>query len=1189
MKKKAKNLLTFILTISMIFSSVAYSAPVSGDEITQIPPETESVFTTPSAITIDEEDSDDTATPGSITIDEEDSGNTTPGAINEDEHEDYTIPGAVTGDEDNTTSGAITQDDEDFLNESVLTLSMDDFGILSEDNATPECPDVDLPSGQIDSGDLTDGNLTVSVTADTGLQIYAAADIDSYTYGYGTFLGTGAGSEIPLNLLLPLSQGDYVSRIIYAVDPLTEIKSEPLSVCYYWPTGTMSFEGNTAAVSGSIQSDTNLLYSFNGTSGVNYTVQGFFEGDGSIRCKIIDTDSGTIMNGYGYGEYIDWGNEWPDTGFTAETTSTHLLFIENYDGYNPGYEGNYTINLYKGAPAKPEITTTVEMVSSGWGPPRYEQIVPVTITTDTGDAEVWYNIYYFDSMEEAEFTLYTGPFNLMRSASIEAYAKKDGIYSTLSYESFTIFNPIDPVFNPIDPVQPEGSTITVTAEANTTVYYTTDGSNPSEDSPDYFTVGSDGTVSSGNNTFILTESGLNLKAIVVKGGLSSGITHVQYIAGIPKPVWLNQQDSYNKGYQPILNANGGGTIYYTIDGTDPAISESRQVYTAGAITIDRNTRLRAVEKQDDRYSGELSAFIGIDDACELVIGEETSGLLYSEINEYFTVPDIGVGDYIITVTGDEFDCVGIYGPGIDTYISHNIFPYSFTVSGSDLSTNDGALDLTVYPYYESEDVNYTVKVASVFPPLTSHGTFNGEEWEVSFETLTEGASVYYTTDGITDPTTGSALYTGEPISVPDYTVIKAIAVTETGETQEISDIVTVSYPIDGINISEVRYNTTGGSYFPDILGDGSEFDGTEYYISVWDNYSGDYDNIARVDFYVDYNGSSILIGTDVPAFDDWGNPEFGNVYWETSITLHNGPATFRAIAYDSRGNSQTFKADILLNTAPVAAPTELSMTDIGTGYIDLVWNAPADLPESGTVYYEVFCGTDTNTADMELAGSTYYIYDAASDASPTEYSPFRVYISDNYSDTLYYAVRAYINEGRYSIFSDVTEVDITDHKDVQAPSIEGIEQYNFPYEELIPDGFINENIWYRIIVSDNVGLKALNAYIRPYGEEDVWTVIDGVNSSYPYFAIYYSLPDELADGRYVLKVIAEDIAGNSTEYTHSFYKDTEAPAAAVISNIESLIGKIRITFESDSADVDYYVVRGYYTDGETTYYQESDA
>ena len=98
-------------------------------------------------------------------------------------------------------------------------------------------------------------------------------------------------------------------------------------------------------------------------------------------------------------------------------------------------------------------------------------------------------------------------------------------------------------------------------------------------------------------------------------------------------------------------------------------------------------------------------------------------------------------------------------------------------------------------------INYKVATPTFTPAA---GTYNDTQ-NVTISTTTEGATIYYTTDG-TDPTVESSVYS-DAIPVSETTTIKAIA-TKDGYTS--SDIATAAYTIKLINVNP---KNIGSNYF----------------------------------------------------------------------------------------------------------------------------------------------------------------------------------------------------------------------------------------------------------------------------------------------------------------------------------------------------------------------------------------
>ena len=133
--------------------------------------------------------------------------------------------------------------------------------------------------------------------------------------------------------------------------------------------------------------------------------------------------------------------------------------------------------------------------------------------------------------------------------------------------------------------------------------------------------------------------------------------------------------------------------------------------------------------------------------------------------------------------------------------------YSYTNSGNDYTVTLTAATkfkidkLTAQARFKSLTVTYVATsedAAPSTPELTSSCNFLGEQ-EVTISCSTEGAKIYYTTDG-TDPTAESTEYS-EPFTVTATTTVKAIAVNENGS----SEVATATYTkVELMSIAEAK-------------------------------------------------------------------------------------------------------------------------------------------------------------------------------------------------------------------------------------------------------------------------------------------------------------------------------------------------------------------------------------------------
>ena len=142
----------------------------------------------------------------------------------------------------------------------------------------------------------------------------------------------------------------------------------------------------------------------------------------------------------------------------------------------------------------------------------------------------------------------------------------------------------------------EGSVqVTLKAEDGAVIYYTTDGSEPTENSQKY------------TGPFTLTESATVKAAAKAEGKLMSQVASVNFTKVVPvaaAPTISPAGQNFSDSIQVTLKAEEGASIYYTTDGSNPA--EKGQKYT-GPITLTETATVKAVAKVSGKTVSPVAA------------------------------------------------------------------------------------------------------------------------------------------------------------------------------------------------------------------------------------------------------------------------------------------------------------------------------------------------------------------------------------------------------------------------------------------------------------------------------------------------------------------------------------------------------------------------------------------------------
>lgn len=145
----------------------------------------------------------------------------------------------------------------------------------------------------------------------------------------------------------------------------------------------------------------------------------------------------------------------------------------------------------------------------------------------------------------------------------------------------------EPTFTPGAGTYEVGVEVVISCSTSgATIYYTTDGSDPTTASSVY-----SGLISVTENT--------TLKAVAVKGDDTSGIAEAVYTVSAGIPSFSPGAGTYEDPQEvTISSATAGALIYYTTDGTDPDPATSASVENGGKVTISSSCTLKAMSTKE---------------------------------------------------------------------------------------------------------------------------------------------------------------------------------------------------------------------------------------------------------------------------------------------------------------------------------------------------------------------------------------------------------------------------------------------------------------------------------------------------------------------------------------------------------------------------------------------------------------
>jgi uncharacterized repeat protein (TIGR01451 family) len=421
--------------------------------------------------------------------------------------------------------------------------------------------------------------------------------------------------------------------------------------------------------------------------------------------------------------------------------------------------------------------TPVFSVAAG----SYSSAQTVSISDTTAGATIYYRL---TNSGPTPYSAYSMPITVSQSETIQAYATANGHSTSPAVSATYLIN--GQVATPVLGL-PSGTysglqNVSITdSTQGATIYYTTDGSAPSNASNQYF----------GPISVVSSET---LQAIAVKDGYTnSAIATASYTIQAPAaatPLFSVAPGSYASAQTvSISDSTPGASIYYTTNGSTPTGSST--LYT-GPIAISASATLQAIAIATN-YSNSAVA-----SASYTINGQALSPV--------FSVP---AGSYASTQTVSITDATS----GASLYYTTN---GATPTSGSTLYTgpitvslNETLEAIAVATNYSNSAVataTYTINGSTAAPVFSIPSGSYANSQTVSITDATQGALIYYTTDG-TLPGSFSTVYSG-PIVVSTSETLNAVAL---ATNYNPSAITSAHYTINGPAATPV-FSVPAGSY-----------------------------------------------------------------------------------------------------------------------------------------------------------------------------------------------------------------------------------------------------------------------------------------------------------------------------------------------------------------------------------------
>ena len=382
--------------------------------------------------------------------------------------------------------------------------------------------------------------------------------------------------------------------------------------------------------------------------------------------------------------------------------------------------------------------------------------------------------------------------------------------------------------------------------------------NRTEGATIYYTVGHNGenpadpTISSTvfeESQPIIVEGKTVVKAIAVKDGVKSEIITFTYgtMKQLSAPeASIASGSMVSRGTRLTLSAAEGASIYYTTDGSDPLASDNSAVIAGDSLILDgtagAQVTVKAYARKDGSSASEVVTFTyQISQSVSGVTADVASGSQVSNGSKVNLMTDVTGAVIYYTTDGSDPAENGVEG----TVVTINGTAGStYTIKAVAVVNGEAGTAATF---------TYRIKEKPTAPGASPSGGVLTVAARVTLSSSAE--KIYYTTDGTT-PTESSTLYT-EPVLINRTTELKAIAVSEDGETSEVS---TFQYTAAQKASAPTASMEDGSVLDPGtVLSLSTETSGAEIYYST-DGTEPTLDNLENL---LQFNGDGITVNRTV--------------------------------------------------------------------------------------------------------------------------------------------------------------------------------------------------------------------------------------------------------------------------------------------------------------------------------------
>jgi hypothetical protein len=624
-------------------------------------------------------------------------------------------------------------------------------------------------------------------------------------------------------------------------------------------------------------------------------------------------------------------------------------------------------------------TTATPTFSPGAGTVNYGQ--KITISTTTANATIFYTLDGTPPQTSATGATkkYTGSITITSATTIKAVATASGFNTSMlasaAYTVSAVQMAATPSFNPPAGAVAPGTTVAIsTTTPNATIYYTTNGADPTSSSTQY-------------TAPIAITAAVTIKALAIASGLAnSAVASAAYTTVTPTaatPTFSPAGGAVAAGSTvAISTTTAGATIYYTTDGTDPGpTAPSSSMYTA-PIPITAAVTIKAVATApgfENSPVGSAAYTLTVVPTAVTPTFSPAAGAVLSGTTVTISTTTAGA---TIRYTTDGTDP----GPSSTAYTTP--IPVTAAVTIKAIASASGFADSAV------GSAAYTLLLPAATPTFSPAPGAVLSGTMVTISTTTANATIRYTTDG-TDPGPTSTQYTA-PIAITAAATIKAIAsaagfsdsavgsaaytILAPAATPTFSPgagavlsgtTVTISTTTAGATI---RYTTDGTDPGPTS---------TAYTTPIPVTAAVTIKAVATATGFADSAVGSATYTILAPAATPTFSPLAGPVVAGTAVTISTTTANAMIFyttdgtqpATSAGGSTQLYSAPVSITTATtinaIAVAPNFAPSAVGSAAYTIMVLTPAETPTFSPAAGVVDSGT-TVTISSATAGATIY-------------------------------------------------------------------------------------------------------------------------------------------------------------------------------------------------------------------------